>query len=78
MVNSHQQPIPPPHFIKIKSSSLLIIDQFDFAACDDQVYMTAKDYKIETSIDGETWDTVYSGTVSATDIYIEKNANSNQ
>ena len=40
--------------------------------------MTAKDYKIETSIDGETWDTVYSGTVPATDIYIEKNANSNQ
>ena len=31
--------------------------------------MTAKDYKIETSMDGETWDTVYSGTVPATSIY---------
>ena len=68
MVVSHQQPIPP-HFIKIKSSSLLIIDQFDFAACYDKIYMTAKDYKIETSIDGETWDIIYSGTVPVTNIY---------
>ena len=62
----------PPHFVGIKSSSPLVIDQFDFSATFDQIYMTAKDYKIEASMDGETWDTVYSGTVPDTRVYTKE------
>ena len=62
----------PPHFVEIKSSSPLIIDRFDFMASWDLVYMTAKDYKIETSMNGETWDTVYSGTVPDTRVYTKE------
>ena len=60
---------PPPHFVEIKSSSPLVIDQFDFSATDDVIYMTAKDYKIEASMDGESWNTVYSGIVPSTSRY---------
>ena len=38
----------------------------------DVVYMTAKDYKVETSMDGETWDTVYSGIVPSTHRYTKE------
>ena len=38
----------------------------------DVVYMTAKDYKVETSMDGETWNTVYSGIVPSTHRYIKE------
>lgn len=38
----------------------------------DRIYMTAKDYKIETSMDGEIWDTVYSGRVPDTRIYTKE------
>ena len=38
----------------------------------DVVYMTCKDYKIDTSMDGETWNTVYSGIVPSTSIYTKE------
>lgn len=62
----------PPHFVGIKSSSPLVIDRFDFTAVWDLVYMTCKDYRIETSMDGEIWNTVYSGMVPGTSLYTEE------
>ena len=59
----------PPHYVGIKSDIALIVDRFDFTVCWDQVAMTVKDYKIESSIDGETWNTLYIGTVPNTDFY---------
>lgn len=38
----------------------------------DQAYMTAKDYKIESSMNSDTWNTVYSGTVPDTHVYIHE------
>lgn len=34
--------------------------------------MTAKDYNIESSMDGETWDTLYSGIIPSTNFYTQK------
>lgn len=31
--------------------------------------MTIKDYKIESSLDGETWDTLYTGVIPNTTLY---------
>ena len=59
----------PPHFVGIKSSKLLIIDRFDFTAKWDLVSMTCKDYKIESSLDGKTWDTLYTGIIPSTSLY---------
>ena len=50
----------------------LIIDRFDFTASWDRVYMTIKDYKIESSFDNKTWDTLYTGIVPSTSIYDAK------
>ena len=64
--------IPPPHFVGIKSNIPLIVDQYDFTSNWDFVYMTAKDYNIESSMDGETWDTLYSGIIPSTNFYTQK------
>lgn len=50
----------------------LIVNQYDFTANWDLVYMTIKAYKIESSMDGKTWDTLYSGTVPSTNFYTQK------
>ena len=34
--------------------------------------MTAKDYKIESSMNGETWNTLYSGIIPSTNLYTQK------
>ena len=62
----------PPHFVGIKSNMPLIVNQYDFTANWDLVYMTIKDYKIESSMDGKTWDILYSGTVPSTNFYTQK------
>ena len=62
---------PPPHYVGIKSNIPLIIDRFEFTACYDMVAMTVKDFKIESSMDGETWDTVYTGVIPNTDFYTQ-------
>jgi hypothetical protein len=67
----------PPHFVGIKSNKLLIVDRYDFTVRWDLVAMTVRDFKIEASIDGESWNTVYEGTVPST-INGPKNVNSNQ
>lgn len=56
----------PPHYVGIRSSRPLMINQFDFTSEYDGVYMTAKDYQIESSMDGETWNTLYTGTIPNT------------
>lgn len=50
----------------------LIVDRFDFTASWDRVYMTCKDYKIESSMDSKTWDTLYTGIVLSTSLYDAK------
>ena len=62
----------PPHFVGIKSNKPLIVDQYDFTANWDLVYMTAKDYKIESSMDGETWNILYTGIIPSTNFYTQK------
>ena len=34
--------------------------------------MTVKDYKIESSVNGEAWNTLYTGVVPSTDFYTQK------
>lgn len=71
IILEQQTPIPP-HFVGIKSNKLLIVDQYDFTVNWDLVYMTAKDYKIESSMNGETWNTLYSGIIPSTNLYTQK------
>lgn len=61
---------PPPHYIGIKSDRKLLVNRFDFIASWDVVAMTIKDYRIESSIDGEgEWKTLYTGIIPNTDLY---------
>lgn len=53
----------PPHFVGIKSDKTLICDRYDFTVRWDLVAMTVKDFIIESSMDGETWKELYTGTV---------------
>ena len=61
----------PPHFVGIQSNKRMIIDQFDFTGLKDGVYngwMTIKNYKIQSSMDGKVWDTLYSSTITVPDV----------
>ena len=63
---------PPPHFAGIKSSKPLIVDQYDFTAYYDNVAMSVKDFKIESSMDGENWDTLFTGVIPNVSAYTQK------
>ena len=63
----HRQIITPPHYVGIESSKLLIVDSFNFSAnpitAFDGPIMSANDFKIESSMDGKTWNTLYIGSI---------------
>ena len=64
-----RQIITPPHYVGIESSKLLIVDSFDFSVRINIAYksaMSAKDFKIESSMDGKTWNTLYTETIPDT------------
>ena len=64
----------PPHFVGIKSNEPLIVDQFDFTGLKDGInngWMSVKEFKIESSMDEETWDTLYSGTIPFAQSYTQ-------
>ena len=46
------------HFVEIKSDKKLIINRCDFTAILDE-YEPSQNFTIESSIDGETWNTLY-------------------
>ena len=68
--------ITPPHYVGIESSKLLIVDRFDFTALVIDTgfskTMSVKDFKIESSIDGKTWSTLYTDTISNYSSFYDK------
>ena len=50
------------HFIEIKSSKPLVINRFDFTTITSAKF--PENFKIESSMDDETWNTVYTGIAS--------------
>jgi hypothetical protein len=62
----------PPHYIGIESDKVLICDRYDFFVSWDLVAMTIKDFAIQCSMDGESWNDVYSGTIPSTSTYSQE------
>ena len=60
---------PLPHTVGIHSDTKLLVNRFDFIASWDVIAMSIKDYKIESSLDGETWNTLYTGVIPNTNLY---------
>lgn len=58
------------HFVGIKSDKQLIINHCDFIAVLDEL-QPIQNFTIESSIDGETWDVLYTGTTPkvSTEVY---------
>ena len=48
------------------------MDQYDFTSYWDEVAMSVKDFKIESSMNGKAWNILYTGIIPNTDIYIQK------
>ena len=51
-----------PHWWEIDMGGYSLLSEFSFCPSDDVVDVLVKDYKIEYSLDGITWHTIFNGT----------------